>query len=152
MSNYIGYGFDANDITSEGLYGFILAQAPDDAMSMVMDILEAEKPVEVLTDNQQEAVIAETENWVESEHCSSTAEYIVGVINGKTCPHLLQAFDNFIVFSPIAFLEDDNGRSSVIKSRQDLQKLITAYFQDEEITFGNIYDGVEWANPNYFLE
>lgn len=152
MINYMGYGFDANELSEQGIFDFIRSQAPDDAVEMVMDILELEKPLDVITPGQQKKIFSEMEDWIVSG-CPSTADYIVGIINEKVnCPCLLQVLDNFIVFAPIEFLEDDKGRSSIIKSRQDMQKLVMGYFPGEKITFGPVYDGVEWAEPNYFMD
>lgn len=154
MVHYEGYGFDTIEISRKGLYKFIKTAVPDDARK-ICEEMEISDPGESIGDlpvEQQKDIINGIEEWIVSYYIS-TSEYIVSVINSKmACPHLLQAIDNFIVFAPICFMEDDKGRSSIIKSRQDMQKLIAGYFPGEKFKFGNVYDGVEWADPCYYMD
>lgn len=154
MVHYEGYGFDSIEISGKGLYKFIKTAAPDDARK-IFEEMEISDPGESISDlpvGQQKDIINGIEEWIESD-CISTSEYIVSVINSKeACPNLLQAIDNFVVFAPVCFMEDDNGRSSIIKSRQDMQKLIAGYFPGEKFKFGSVCEGVEWAEPCYYMD
>ena len=152
MQQYVGYGFNVNDISNMGLLKFMQAHAPEDAEEALTEVLTVKKKFNDMTKQELEDVLEDIEVFASSIK-GSTADYIVDIICADTCRGLLWVLDEtYIVFPPLEFPEDAEERCKYVKSAADFQHLITTYFPDEDIEYGKVWDGVEWADPCYYMD
>jgi hypothetical protein len=150
MEAYVGYGFHVRDITpsqwlglvkrfDKGLYDEIRGEAREN------------NPNEVdITPAMEENV----EEFIEAACSMGLGGYLVGIINDFEAPKgetILVTADGFVMFESLRF-GNDEPRAQCVRDENGFIRMIGRYLGDtSKITFGNIYTGVEWMDPEYYM-
>ena len=148
MQTYVGYGFDANDLTEKDWLE-IVKKSKNDYADFCADCKDN------FGNNDEETLLANVIDWIESAYSYCSA-YLCAVINeceyqSAGADNIVCAYDDFVVFDSIRFI-DDSPRTRYITSQDAFIALISKYVKTDNITFGNLYDGIEWVDANYYLE
>lgn len=153
MQNYIGYGFDTNEIDDSVWYA--LAQKYDNEEvaehfnnTFAEDI--ANGTIVTEDDKIQDALDFIDEN--NTDYC----EYLRNIINSEESEkagtnYIVSSYDNYLVFDSIRFA-DDSKRTEYIRNADEFIAMIGRYIPTENIHFGNLYEGTDWLDPSYALE
>lgn len=150
MQIYVGYGFDTADINDE-TWAALVKKYDTEAYN------DIEKKAAVLAghDETQEIMIDNAIDFI-NENSISKAEYLANIINSEESDaagtdYIVSTYDDFLVFDSARFA-DDSKRTQYIRTQEDFIAIISKYIPIEEIQFGNLYEGVEWIDPCFFLE
>lgn len=150
MQIYVGYGFDTADINDE-TWAALVKKYDTEAYN------DIEKKAAVLAghDETQEIMIDNAIDFI-NENSISKAEYLANIINSEESDaagtdYIVSTYDDFLVFDSARFA-DDSKRTQYIRTQEDFIAMISKYIPIEEIQFGNLYEGVEWIDPCFFLE
>ena len=151
MQIYIGYGFNTHDIPAEDIVALV-KQHDASLYADLQDSLRDTWPEQVPTDEQVQQILFD----LIDETSDDLASYLCGLINGNEsekagADSILTTYDEYLVFDSIRFT-DDSKRAEYIRNEEDFIALIGRYLPTDHITFGNLYDGVEWADPCYTLD
>ena len=153
MITYVGYGFDTNDIDDEIWYN--LAKKYD--TKEVDDHLKNSFDYEMTEDKviSEEDKITDALDFID-ENSMSRCEYLRNIINSEESKkagtdYIVTSYDNFLVFDSIRFA-NDSKRTEYIRNRDDFINMIKRYIPIDNIKFGNLYEGNDWIDPNYFIE
>ena len=153
MIIYVGYGFDTNDISDEIWYN--LATKYD--TEAVKKHLNASFDYEITDDEaiSEEYKITDALDFID-ENTMSRCEYLRNIINKEESKkagtdYIVSSYDNFLVFDSIRFV-DDSKRTQYIRNQKDFIDMIKHYIPVDDIKFGNLYEGNDWIDPNYFIE
>ena len=57
----------------------------------------------------------------------------------------------FVAFPSIAFA-GESKRADAVRTRGDFVGIIGKYLDSNDLTFGNVYSGDEWSDPNWFMD
>ena len=159
--NYVGYGFNAEDeIPQEDLLKFIEKYDGNLLIKICMEVIGKNVPLKDLTAEEKEDILYELEEYVEAEtEYASVSGYIARKINdferaeGRMKKEdVVAVYDEYVVFENLRFAEDGVERSKRILSADEFIKFIKGFFHGVPIAFGNVWDGTEWGDPNYFME
>ena len=148
MTNYIGYGFDVNDIEAKDWIELVKKHDEKTYKEICEECSDASGSPN--PDRLEKAVL----DYIEED---SAAEYLKSVINAQEMANtgitdsFVQAYDHFVVFDSIDF-PDHCPRAEYIRNIEDFIKMISEYVPTDNIKFGNLYDGIDWADPCYFIE
>lgn len=155
MQNYIGYGFDTNDIPAEDWVNIFKKYDTDMYQNLLDDCKEDDIDLKTLPQEEREDIILDFIN----EAIDSTAEYLRDIINKHEAAaagtdYIVEAYDNFLVFESIRFIDDESARAKYIRSENDFIAMIDRYIplKHREINFGNIWDGIDWVDPCFFMD
>lgn len=149
MYLYAGYGFDAGKISDEGLLKLMKEHDADEYETFAEDCLEnfGSRDEEILVKNVGDRI------W---ENNMSVAEYVAAVVNegeaglaGKE--DVVEAYGPFVAFPSIAFA-GESKRADAVRTRGDFVGIIGKYLDLNDLTFGNVYSGDEWSDPNWFMD
>lgn len=150
MQIYVGYGFDTADINDE-TWAALVKKYDTEAYN------DIEKKAAILAghDETQEIMIDNAIDFI-NENSISKAEYLANIINSEESDaagtdYIVSTYDDFLVFDSARFA-DDSKRTQYIRTQEDFIAMISKYIPIEEIQFGNLYEGVEWIDPCFFLE
>lgn len=150
MQIYVGYGFDTADINDE-TWAALVKKYDTEAYN------DIEKKAAILAghDETQEIMIDNAIDFI-NENSISKAEYLANIINSEESDaagtdYIVSTYDDFLVFDSVRFA-DDSKRTQYIRTQEDFIAMISKYTPIEEIQFGNLYEGVEWIDPCFFLE
>lgn len=154
MVTYIGYGFNVNEIP-ESVWGKFLKEKASDELENFYEYIRQDLPfpdVDIHAENEGDTVV----DYIQDTYNLDMAEYLRNMINAGEADavngkDVVEAYDQFIVFPSIRFV-DDSERAKYIKSREDFMNMIGKYLPLEYITFGNIYTGNDWEDPEYFMD
>lgn len=153
MIIYVGYGFDTNDIDDEIWYN--LAKKYD--AEEVDNHLKKSFNYEITEDEviSKEDKIADALDFID-ENSMGRCEYLRNIINSEEnkkagTDYIVSSYDNFLVFDSIRFA-DDSKRTEYIRNQNDFINMIKRYIPIDTIKFGNLYEGTDWIDPNYFIE
>lgn len=154
MENYVGYGFDVNEVNPKDWLA-LMRKFDKDEYKRFIEGTEEDEGVD--GKDLEEALENGVEDWIGD--ISSLAEYLRDIINDGECSaagtdYIVSAYDSFLVFDSIRFAGDPDEltRAKYIKSPRAFIRMIARYVPTKDLTFGNLYNGVEWADPNYFLD
>ena len=143
MRTYVGYGFDADDITNIGLLLFMQRYAPEDARRVIVEAVGVEMNIGDLTEEDLDQ-IGRNIDEIGPPHSNSRAEYIADLICKGTCAGLVWALDDrFVIFPAIEFPDDAAAKAKFVKNATDFQALINRYFPEEDIEYGKLWEGVD---------
>ena len=155
MQNYVGYGFDTNDIEKDDLLVFVEKFDQDKFQEMCQEV--AGRPIrkiEDLTDDEKEELFASLDEWIEEP-----SYYIRDVINGSEIAEgrmkdegVVDAYEEFVVFENIPFPECGYERCRRIRSESDFIGFIKGYFPNVDITFSKIWEGLEDSDPVLYMD
>ena len=137
MRNYVGYGFDYNDISDTALVKFAVEY-------------DGERLREELTDSSETPSHEDVMAYIEF-HYFNVPDFICDVINEKENCRVLSSADSFIMFENMAFLDDSRARAELVPNKYAFRKLIGKYFDTEYFCFDDIYEGNDWTEPHYWL-
>ena len=147
---YVGYGFNTNDIDDE-TWSALVQTYDSDAYA------EIKRKAAILAGDEDvdEIMIDYALDFI-NENSMSKAEYLQNIINSEEAKiagtdYIVTTYDDFLVFDSVRFA-DDSKRTRYIKTQEDFISMINKYIPIEEIEFGNLYEGVEWIDPCFFLE
>lgn len=147
---YVGYGFNTNDIDDE-TWSTLVQTYDSDAYA------EIKRKAAILAGDEDvdEIMINYALDFI-NENSMSKAEYLQNIINSEEAKiagtdYIVTTYDDFLVFDSVRFA-DDSKRTKYIKTQEDFISMINKYIPIEEIEFGNLYEGVEWIDPCFFLE
>ena len=150
MQMYVGYGFNTNDIDDE-TWSTLVQTYDSDAYA------EIKRKAAILAGDEDvdEIMINYALDFI-NENSMSKAEYLQNIINSEEAKiagtdYIVTTYDDFLVFDSVRFA-DDSKRTKYIKTQEDFISMINKYIPIEEIEFGNLYEGVEWIDPCFFLE
>ena len=143
MQTYVGYGFNVNDITDEQWLDLIEKYNEKDYINHleINEALGSDK-------NEQTELALE---WLFMNYMDR-GDYLTDIINGEEGLELVVQYDDYVVFNSIDFLDHCKERALRIKNREDFIQLIAEYVPIDNIKFGNLYAGVAWTDPCYYLE
>lgn len=153
MLTYVGYGFDTNEINDEIWYALANKYDNEELTEHFHNNFAEEiannKPLN--KDNKIQDAI-EFINKNNTDCC----EYLRNIINSEESKkagtnYIVTSYDNFLVFDSIRFA-DDSKRTKYIRNTDDFITMIKRYIPIENIHFGNLYEGTDWADPAYTLE
>ena len=150
MQMYVGYGFNTNDLDDE-TWSTLVQTYDSDAYA------EIKRKAAILAGDEDvdEIMINYALDFI-NENSMSKAEYLQNIINSEEAKiagtdYIVTTYDDFLVFDSVRFA-DDSKRTKYIKTQEDFISMINKYIPIEEIEFGNLYEGVEWIDPCFFLE
>jgi hypothetical protein len=151
MQAYIGYGFDAYQIKDQAWVDLVKKHDPSD----YEDIVEHASKINNDPEDTNELIIGDILNFIDSAYIGR-AEYLANIINATEekdagTNYIVSTYDDFLVFDSVRFA-DDSKRTQYIRTQDDFIKMISRYVPIDNITFGNLYEGVEWIDPCFFLE
>ena len=153
MQNYIGYGFDTNDIEDKTWSN--LAKKYD--TEAVEDHLKDSFDYEVTDDEviSEEYKITDALDFI-NENNTDCCEYLRNIINSEESKktgtdYIVSSYDNYLVFDSIRFA-DDSKRTEYIRNADEFIAMVGRYIPTENIHFGNLYKGTDWLDPSYALE
>ena len=153
MQNYIGYGFDTNDIEDKTWYN--LAKKYD--TEAVEEHLKDSFNYEITNDEviSEEYKIQDALDFID-ENNIDCCEYLRNIINSEESEkagtnYIVSSYDNYLVFDSIRFA-DDSKRTEYIRNADEFIAMIGRYIPTENIHFGNLYEGTDWLDPSYALE
>lgn len=158
MSTYAGYGFDVRDISKENLFRFFMKYDSTDRIEeMITETLGVSKNPEHLTEDDTKKLAGAVRKYIE-DGCETVAGYIADTINygEKEARHMhrqdvVTVCDEYVVFPPVMFPNDGEERLKRIRNRKDFVSMIRDYIPDKDLVFGPVYDGPEFANPDYWM-
>ena len=167
MQNYVGYGFNANDIPAADLLALMKKYDREAYDEYVEDtkqwLAESQQSAEILgndseadeTGNLEKALVDYILERI-SEISIGLPEYVGAIINKAESEkagtdNLVTTYDNYIVFDSIRFIGDDK-RAEYIRDQDDFIIMISRYITVKGIHFGNLYEGSDWVDPVYCLE
>ena len=151
MYTYVGYGFNISDIADEDWVALVKKYDSEEfeeikkrAMKFISDPEDAE-----------EIIIDYVSDFID-ENSMSKADYLTNIINAGEkeaagTDYIVSTYDDFLVFDNVRFA-DDSKRTQYVRTQEDFLALINKYVPIEHITFGNLYEGVEWIDPAFFLD
>ena len=153
MINYIGYGFDTNEIDDEIWYNLAKTYDADRVEKHLKDSFDSD-----ITDDEmisEEYKITDAVDFID-ENFISRSEYLRNIINAKESKkagtnYIVSNYDNYLVFDCVRFA-DDSKRSKYIRSTRDFIAMIKRYITIDGIKFGNLYEGSDWFDPAYELQ
>ena len=144
MQNYVGYGFDTNEITNK------------DWLELFQ---EYDKERQNLLKKETKGLNKEETNEAVSEFIENLpngkADYLARIINREEhikagTDYIVSAYGDYLVFDSCRFAYD-SLRTKYIKSQEDYYKLIKKYIDIREIHFGNLYEGTDFYDPVFEL-
>ena len=153
MINYIGYGFDTNEIDDEIWYNIAKTYDADKIEKHLKDSFDSD-----ITDDEiisEEYKITDAVDFID-ENFISRSEYLRNIINAEESKkagtnYIVSSYDNYLVFDCVRFA-DDSKRSKYICSTRDFIAMIKRYITIDGIKFGNLYEGSDWFDPTYELQ
>ena len=152
MQVYVGYGFNTNGIKSETWLKLMETHDPE----LYEELIEESKTSGCNGDE-------ETAKWLNKsvtdkicENANSEADYLADIINAgesetAQTDYIVATYDSYLVFDSVRFA-DDSPRTKYIRTATAFIQMIGKYVPTDDLTFGNLYDGVEWADPCYFID
>lgn len=150
MQTYIGYGFNTSDLSSKD-WANLVKQYDSKAYD------EIKKKAAILAGDEgiDEIMIDYATEFISQNNISNT-EYLSNIINSEEAKlagtdYIVSTYDDFLVFDSVRFA-DDSKRTQYIRTQEDFVNMISKYVPIEEITFGNVYEGIEWIDPCFFLD
>lgn len=150
MQIYVGYGFNTNEINDQ-TWIKLAEKYDEDACKEIRDELSKEAHDK----NKTEELIEKSILEMIEERNFSRADYLKNIINNNEYPkagdYVVSIYDDFLVFDSIRFA-DDSKRTLYIRNQEDFIKMIARYIPIDNISFGNLFDGIEWMDPCYFLD
>lgn len=154
MEAYIGYGFSTDDVSTSDLTGFIRKYSPETIPELCCEVFGNDfrevKSFDELSQEEMEDVSFHIENGYPIGVCEAS-EIISAAINRAENAELLSYFGEYVVFESLRFA-DDEERAKIISSSGDFINLISKYFPDSDIVYGNVYDGLETEDPCYHMD
>lgn len=149
MEVYVGYGFDTNDIPASAWLSLVEKYDAKEFEDFIEEGYDANE--EFTQEDKEQAAV----DFIEGGELS-ISEYLKNIINSNEASsagtdYIVSSYDNYLVFDNIRFA-DDSPRTKYIRNREEFIRLISKYVPTDNIKFGNLYDGVEWADPCYFLD
>ena len=63
----------------------------------------------------------------------------------------MSSYDDYLVFDSVRFA-GDSPRADYIRTAEDFVKMIARYVPVENLTFGNLYEGSDWADSCFCLD
>ena len=153
MQNYIGYGFDTNEIEDSAWLTLVdKYDKYDFAEHLCNTFLEKVKEGYIVTDDDK---IQDALDFID-ENNTDCCEYLRNIINSKESKkagtdYIVTSYDNYLVFDSIRFA-DDSKRTEYIRNADEFIAMIGRYIPTENIHFGNLYEGTDWLDPSYTLE
>ena len=141
MQNYIGYGFDTNDISDETWY-ILVSKYDSEEISNEISITEDDKIQDAL-------------EFIDGSNISR-CEYLRNIINSEESEkagtdYIVTDYDNYLVFNSIRFA-DDSKRTEYIRNADEFIAMVGRYIPTENLHFGNLYEGTDWMDPSYWME
>ena len=143
---YVGYGFNTNDISDETWMSLFKKYNPK-------EFQEIENKMNKDSDACKEAIL----NAIDTLY-NCTADYLRDIINTEESKKhniknedVVITYDNFLVFDSIRF-PGECKRCEFIRTQDDFIKMIAKYIPTEKITFGNLWDGNDWEDSSFFIE
>ena len=148
MTEYVGYGFDADNITDADWLQ--LMKKYDKTQ---YDELEEKVKKSYPVTRWEENMPGEVRNFIERNYYDA-AEYLRDIINENEDigENVVENYDNYLIYNRIAFPEDCARRIIHIPSRDSFITMINKYVPTKHLKFGNLYDGNDWEEVNYFIE
>lgn len=154
MEAYIGYGFSTDDVSTSDLTGFIRKYSPDTIPELCCEVFGNDfrkiKSFDELDKDEMEEVADHIENGYPIGICEAS-EVISEAINKAEGTEILSYRGEYVVFESLRFA-DDEERAGIIRSKEDFIRLVSKYFPESEIVFGNVYDGSEMEDPDYHMD
>ena len=153
MIIYVGYGFDTNDIDDEIWYNLAKKYDAEEVDNHLKNSYNYETTEDEII--SKEYKITDALDFID-KNCMSRCEYLRNIINSEEnkkagTDYIVSSYDNFLVFDSIRFA-DDSKRTEYIRNQNDFINMIKHYIPIDNIKFGNLYEGTEWLDPNYFIE
>ena len=151
MDTYVGYGFNISDIADEDWVALVKKYDNEEfeeikkrAMKLISDPEDAEE------------IIIDYVNDFIDENSMGKADYLANIINAGEkkaagTDYIVSTYDDFLVFDNVRFA-DDSKRTKYVRTQADFIAMIARYIPTENIKFGNLYEGIEWIDPCFFLE
>lgn len=151
MQTYIGYGFDTSVLTDDDWAHLVRKYDFDAYRDAIDEVCRCFMPDEELRERCTEAACI----FIDDNNISR-ADYLRDIINGNEnkiagTDYIVTTYDDYLCFDSVRFA-DDSPRTRYIKTQEDFIKMITKYIPTENITFGNIYEGTDWIDPNYYMD
>lgn len=153
MQNYIGYGFDTNDISNEIWYNLAKKYDTEEVDDHLKDSFDSE-----ITEDEvisKEYKITDALDFID-ENSMSRCEYLRNIINSEESEkagtdYIVTDYDNYLVFNSIRFA-DDSKRTEYIRNADEFIAMVGRYIPIDNIHFGNLYEGNDWMDPSYWME
>lgn len=149
-STYCGYGFNANDLDTKDL----LKLMKEHDAQMYAGLVEYCK--DTFGGCGEETLLCNVDDYISGE-CDSTEDYVMKVLNA--CEYdasggtdIFTVYGQYIVFDSIRFVGDNEKRTMYVRTQDDFIEIVGRYLPVEKLEFGNIFDGVDWADPNYYMD
>lgn len=161
-ATYVGYGFDMKDVSNESLLNMLHkydSGAYQEYVEQTLNELKrntnhgdchfASIDPEVL-----KILVLDVDEYI-NDMFVSCADFVVEIINGEEgkvagTDRIVSVHDDFIVFDSLRFAEDE-ARARHVPNQAAFIQMIKKYISDKTVTFGNIYDGVDWADSCCFM-
>lgn len=155
MVHYVGYGFNTEQIPVSEWVSLV--------KKYNKELYEkAEKEAAEEGCKTEETLMELLENDTGDCVFETPCEYLRDLINhqeylerkkaGIQDPfNIVQSYENYLIFESIRFA-DESYRAKYIRSEGDFIKLVSKYINVEQISFGNLWEGGDWIDPNYFMD
>ena len=147
---YCGYGFDVNDLEAGDLLKLVKEHDPGMYAGLIEYCMDA------CGGCDDETLLCNVDEYI-SRGYDSTEDYVMKVLNA--CEHdaaggtdIFTVYGKYIVFDSIRFVGDNEKRAMYVKTQGDFIEIVGRYLPVEKLEFGNIFDGVDWADPNYYMD
>lgn len=162
MTNYVGFGFDIDDVKQEDILNLIRRYRPEEYGELKQAATKNEP------DNDADnALLANLYDYfcrnvsLIEEADSNGGDFgglVTSIINCQErtdrgllpSTNLLYCFDHYVAFGAVRFA-DDTERARTIKSADDFYAMIGKYFETLPYC-ANIYEGSDWIDPAYWID
>ncbi len=146
MINYIGYGFDTNEVSDRQWTKLVRVYHNKTYQSIRKKAKERyTNPREI-----RQYIIEETNRYAKQD---DKCRFLCDIINGDDKPRMydtVENYDNYLVFNRIDFI-DYQPRATQIKNPSDFVNFIQQYISTRNIKFSYIYEGTESIGPIYHV-
>ncbi len=153
MEIYVGYGFDTGKVPNSAMAAVIKKYDH----GLWTEHLEALRPENEVSDNELETLLtSQVDDMIDDISYGGRAGYLADVINAEKAnaagtDYIVSSYDKFLVFDACRFAED-SARTKYIKTQKDFVQLIGKYLPTDNLTFGNLYEGSDYADPIYWMD
>lgn len=146
MRTYLGYGFNAEDITSQELVDFIGTLDVEERNFTEYVFGEPRRISDLDESCREEAKEAISEYFF--DNYLFEGEFIARAINDcekkagtMKNEELLAVIDNYVFITPVTFVNQYPETVKRVPSKESFQQIIKQYFPASKIMFGEVFEG-----------
>ena len=162
MENYVGFGFDIDDVKQEDILNLVKKYRPEEYEEIKQAAMKDEP-----NEDADKVILANLYDYFWKnvpliEEADSNGGGFGGLVtsiincqeradrNLSPSTNLLYCFGHYVAFGAVRFA-DDTERTRTIKSANDFRALVGKYLKTPPYC-ANIYEGSDWLDPDYWID